>query len=285
MAKQLGPFFITGTISGISFYKSAGQYLARKAGGPSKKKIMTSPQFINTRRNLSEFAACSSDGAFLRRQLGGFLTLNDNYLYQRMTQHFTDLKNYDTASEYGQRRVGNALRHKEAKKSFCNFSFNRKALSEVLPSASSITQQQVLVPSANIIFPKQANRAFVTALRLQINFETKTCSSTPYTEECLDHESNKKEFSLIPLSTVKPGSGMIFYFLQIRFYNNDTLLHNGSEDRLGCIAIDPVLATENKIVLINGEILPYTIILPAKQTAVHLFTKNKIKATLKEAPA
>jgi hypothetical protein len=57
MAKQSNFVTFKGKMGGISFYEQKGKSVARKAGGPSKSKIMTSPKFERQRQNIKEFNA------------------------------------------------------------------------------------------------------------------------------------------------------------------------------------------------------------------------------------
>ena len=49
MAKQLGPFFITGTIEQVCFYKLDSCYYARSKSSLSRKRVLRDPAFKETR--------------------------------------------------------------------------------------------------------------------------------------------------------------------------------------------------------------------------------------------
>ena len=50
MAKQAGPFFITGTIDQICFYRMDGSYYARAKSSLDKKRVKKDPAFRETMR-------------------------------------------------------------------------------------------------------------------------------------------------------------------------------------------------------------------------------------------
>lgn len=284
MAKQAGPYFITGTIGGISFYKSGGEYLVRRAGGPSRKKINTSPKFEITRYNLSEFAACSAQGAFLRRRLAWFFKLNDKLMYRRMTKMFTQLKNYDTASAYGKRCVSQALKTDEGKRLFCNFAFSKQPLQETLLGRLFVsTTKELVLRDVKITFPTGANNVVLSAVRLQANLEHKSCSHAGYTPICMGVNSKTQTLRLVPEEVAGNTNGNEFYFLQLKFYCNDTWFESGAKDVVGCIAIDPALVKEDKPVSFKGEQLPFKL---SRLTAKKIKTSaKKITKEKKEAPA
>ena len=50
MAKQIGPYKITGTIQNICYYKMDGQYYARLKSSLDGKRVKTDPAFAETMR-------------------------------------------------------------------------------------------------------------------------------------------------------------------------------------------------------------------------------------------
>ena len=59
MARQVGPFFFTGTIYDITFYKMFDIYYARMKSSLSRKKVLTSPRFARTRMHANQLAEAS----------------------------------------------------------------------------------------------------------------------------------------------------------------------------------------------------------------------------------
>ncbi len=260
MAKQVGPFFISGTIQGISFYKSANTWLARRAGGPSKKQIQTSPNFERTRYNLSEFAACSANGAFMRRFMARSFKFNDSCMYRRFTKLLTQIKNYDTVSPYGQRCIAKALQSKAAKQLFCSFNFNKVALQQVVHILPTINQQQQICFAPNsVVLPPGANKVIITASQIQFNFTNKQATGYEYAALTLDKNNCAQQLRLTPLQINTAKKAMAFYFLQLRFFCNELPFANGNNDVLACIAIDPPSAKVVQPGLASAYRLPFAI--------------------------
>ncbi|MBL7919386.1 MAG: hypothetical protein JNJ40_03670 [Bacteroidia bacterium] len=260
MAKQVGPFFISGTIQGISFYKSGKAWLVRRAGGPGKKQIQTSPHFERTRYNLSEFAACSANGAFMRRFMARSFKFNDNCMYRRFTQLLTQLKNYDTVSPYGTRCISKALKHKPAKDLFCGFNFNTAALSDAVSVLPTVNNKQEICFAANsIAFPRGANKVVITALHAHFDFNSKQATGYEYSTQTLSKNNGWQPLCLKPLKNTRAKKAMAFYFLQLRFFCNELPFANGKKDVVACIAIDPPTDKVVPPALLSAYQLPFAI--------------------------
>ncbi|MFT3980036.1 MAG: hypothetical protein QM687_06165 [Ferruginibacter sp.] len=59
MAKQSGPVCVTGTIDGITYYKRAGAWLARKKSSLDKERVLNDPAFANSRKESQVFGEAS----------------------------------------------------------------------------------------------------------------------------------------------------------------------------------------------------------------------------------
>jgi hypothetical protein len=61
MAKQVGPFYFTGTLDDVIFYKSGDQYCIRSKGwSKTGKQMARDPQYSNTMRNARWFGRGST---------------------------------------------------------------------------------------------------------------------------------------------------------------------------------------------------------------------------------
>ena len=272
MAKQVGPFYISGTIQGISFYKSGNAWLVRRAGGPSKKQIQTSPHFERTRYNLSEFAACSANSAFIRRFMARSFKFNDNCMYRRFTRLLTQIKNYDTVSPYGRRCISKALKHKPAKALFCGFNFNTLALSDavcVLPTVNN--KQEICFAANSIVFPRGADKVVITALQAHIDVENKQAVGYEYTTLTLSKNNSAQPLCLKPLQNTDAKKAMAFYFLQLRFFCNELPFANGKKDVVACIAIDPPTDKVVPPAMLSAYQLPFAM----ARNRVHTGTRTK----------
>ncbi|MBF8149493.1 hypothetical protein ITJ86_06265 [Winogradskyella sp. F6397] len=86
MPKQKGIFKFKGTISGQCYYQLNGEYIVRKAVGPSRERINTDPAFVNVKRNNQEFAAATHLSKAIRRGLGDTgKAFQDTYMASRLT--------------------------------------------------------------------------------------------------------------------------------------------------------------------------------------------------------
>jgi hypothetical protein len=94
MGRQTGLIRVSGNMGGVSFYKSAGQDLARVANGPSKDKIQNDDNFVRTRENNSEFGGSATAGKSFRLALATSIpTMGDNRITSRLTALFKDICN------------------------------------------------------------------------------------------------------------------------------------------------------------------------------------------------
>lgn len=92
MSKQKGLIKLVGTIGGVSFYNSDGQYLARMAGGPTKERIQNDPNFVRTRENNVEFGGSAKVGKAFRTALSGVLqTMAGRRLTGQLTRLFKSI--------------------------------------------------------------------------------------------------------------------------------------------------------------------------------------------------
>ena len=86
MPKQKGIFKVTGTINGICYYKLNGEFISRKAVGPSKERITNDPAFAQIKSNNQEFGMASILSKAIRQGLPDFaLQLKDTYMASRMS--------------------------------------------------------------------------------------------------------------------------------------------------------------------------------------------------------
>jgi len=70
MAKQVGPFYISGgTVSDLTFYKMDGQYYVRQKSSLSRKRVLKDPKFKKTMENAGVLAKASRIASKLYRLL------------------------------------------------------------------------------------------------------------------------------------------------------------------------------------------------------------------------
>ncbi len=83
MARQIGPYYITGTIDDICFYQLDGQYYARLKSSLTGKRVKTDPRFARTREYAGLLAKASSLASAVYRSLPAHT--RNRQLYQRLT--------------------------------------------------------------------------------------------------------------------------------------------------------------------------------------------------------
>ncbi|MFC0773053.1 hypothetical protein [Terrimonas alba] len=69
MAKQIGPFFIRGTIDGICFYKMDGVYYARAKSSLDRKRVKRDPAFRETMRYAGLLGKAAKIAAAIYRKI------------------------------------------------------------------------------------------------------------------------------------------------------------------------------------------------------------------------
>jgi len=124
MAIIKGPFEITGSIKGVSFYKQAGsdKVIMRTKGGPTKEKIAKSPKFEKLRLNQQEWGGCVKMTAALRRAVFATSALSDFNVSAAFNGLNKEVQKCDKERPLGNRAIELTLR----KYVLDGYSFNRK---------------------------------------------------------------------------------------------------------------------------------------------------------------
>ncbi|WP_104733782.1 hypothetical protein [Hanstruepera ponticola] len=86
MPKQTGFIKLKGTLNGVCYYVLKGEYIKRRAAGPSKNRIYNDPAFKSVKANLQEFGG----GSKLAKAIGTGLQQNvaafkDSYMTSRLS--------------------------------------------------------------------------------------------------------------------------------------------------------------------------------------------------------
>ncbi|WNM18045.1 hypothetical protein [Flavobacterium capsici] len=224
MPKQKGLVKIEGSLDDITFFKRKDAFLVRLKGGVSKERIMTDPAYKRTRENMSEFTNVVDSGKYLRNGCSVLVkSAFDGTLSNRLVRTLSVVKNLDSTSIRGERKVAVGIETAAGKQELKGFDFNFKSpLSSVLfaPYALDTANGEVtingLVPLDMLNYPPHATHvAFRTAF-MNLDFGT-GISAIRYSDVStlpLDmHESN---VSLVP-SEVPPGGGDSYFLLLVEF--------------------------------------------------------------------
>ncbi|PBQ34676.1 hypothetical protein CNR22_23835 [Sphingobacteriaceae bacterium] len=114
MAFQVGDIKLSGTVNGISFYKSVFGWLVRAKGGPKRKQFKTSPAFVRSRENSEEFTACARAASTIRRLVIRHTGYKDKTLYHRLMKLMRLLADNDKESLRGKRDPMKGMQTRQA---------------------------------------------------------------------------------------------------------------------------------------------------------------------------
>ncbi len=123
MAIVKGPFQLSGSVSGVSFYTRRGsdQVIMRSKGGVSGDKIKRLPQYEGMRNQQKEWSGCTKFASGVRYAFGGLHRLADYNITSVLNGLGNKLQKSDTTGEKGKRPVQlSAFRQ-----SLDGFNFNR----------------------------------------------------------------------------------------------------------------------------------------------------------------
>src|SRR5579862_1387448 len=107
MAQLESEFEFTGSLGNLSAYKMRGvdRIVIRTKGGASRDKILKSPEFELTRRNISEFSGCSTAGRWVRYALYSQRALADYNISGPLNALMKSMQLLDKVSEWGKRSI------------------------------------------------------------------------------------------------------------------------------------------------------------------------------------
>lgn len=117
---------IKGAIDDLVFYNLNGIPVVRKKSGFNKEAYKNNPKYERVRENSSEFGHCSKVGKMLRQALHEYLEqCGDKYMYQVFAKVMTLIKDMDTSSQRGKRRVEIGLKNENALSLLKEFQFGK----------------------------------------------------------------------------------------------------------------------------------------------------------------
>ncbi|SFD98528.1 hypothetical protein SAMN05518672_10440 [Chitinophaga sp. CF118] len=165
MAILKGGLDFTGPVGNMSSYKRRDMEgtIVRMKGGASKKKIKTSPAFVRTRENNSDFTSYTKAGAKVRWALTYVRHLADYNFTYTLNQLCSIIQKEDKTSIRGQRAIL-LSQHRDMLE---GFSLNRKnTFDNVIrhplkcsvdrATGSAVVQVPKLLPGINIFLPWKA---------------------------------------------------------------------------------------------------------------------------------
>lgn len=225
MAKAKGILQVEGQLGDLVFYKMGGERYVRLKDLYRKQRIAHSPNFERTRENNCEFGQCSSAGKLVRNALAPLLIkTKDSQLAGRMLGVMNRIKDMDTNSPRGLRKVSEGLKTDEGKALISGFDFNSHArLGEVLQSNWQLDRQAGILripdftPDKQLRFPKGATQAVFSLAVLRVDFATGEYAVTFSLPVTVPRRSTPINLFLTPES-LPDGSGTLFSVLSISFF-------------------------------------------------------------------
>ena len=251
MARQNGILKVTGKLDDLSFYKSRDGFLVKTKSGVSKDRIQNDPAFVRTRENGTEFGESASAGKLLRVAVRNMLmNAGDLRVTSRLTQEMSKVKNYDTTSARGDRKVSVGLTDDNAKAILKGFNFNDRALLGTVlfaPFTLDTATGEIAMASLNtandISHATGATHVSLQAGFADVNFET-GISDIQYSPKVnLPIDSNATSAALTPAG-VPAGTGNKFYLLMLEFFQEvngvQYSLKNGAYNVLAIVGVDNI---------------------------------------------
>ena len=224
MAKSSGIIKIEGTVEDLTFYKRDGRNFVRRKGGIARERIENDPNFVRTRENNTEFGHSGNAGKVLRMAMGSLVfKAKDSKLASRMLQTMSQIKNLDTTSARGQRKVALGLATPAGKQLLQGFDFNINApLNGVLfaPYTTDLVNGTIdfvdLIPAEQLQFPQGATHVSLQCALLAIDFDTEV-SEIAYSN--IENLAINLTPTSIALTTTSVPSGTVqLLMLMLSFY-------------------------------------------------------------------
>lgn len=225
MAKFEGIFEIQGTLQGMSFYKSKDGMMVRKKGGISKQRIKNDPAFQRTRENGTEFGHNAKMSQLVRKSVAHLLSLaKDHRVSSRMSQYMSKVKNLDTVSPRGARKVWIGLASEEGKQLLKGFDFNiNSPFNSVFRSQYELDTSTGAVhipdfnPATHLNLPQGATHASFSVAVASLDFELGNYNTTYSPKENFALSSSTLDITLTP-SDLPEGTGTLFFYFLIEFF-------------------------------------------------------------------
>lgn len=225
MAKSSGIIKIEGTVEDLTFYKQNGKNFVRRKGGVPKERIQNDPNFVRTRENNTEFAHSGNSGKFLRMAMGSLVfKAKDPKLSARLLQVMSRIKNLDSSSVRGQRRVGVGLTTTQGKLLLKGFDFNANApLKSVffapfeLDSSTGAISIPDFIPAEQLQFPQGATHITLQSAVLALDFDTQV-SEVAYSNTVNLPINLQVTTSTLTPTDVPTGTGVQLFLFIVSFY-------------------------------------------------------------------
>jgi hypothetical protein len=248
MARQKGIVKLKGTLDDITFYKSKDGFIAKLKSGIPAETIRTSPNFVRTRENMSEFSTAAKEGKLLRTALHAYMVnAKDGRVTSRLTKLMSQILKLDATSVRGLRTVGVAISLPNAMLMLQGFNFNIKStMSAVLlvpysvNTSTGVITINNLLPANDIVAPEGATHFSLQGVWGKVDFTNKVYNvqSSPVVNTALTAAAST--ITLTP-TAAPTGTGTNVYLLLIQFFQMvNTVqysLRNGAFNSLAIVQV------------------------------------------------
>ncbi|HKX87291.1 MAG TPA: hypothetical protein VJL37_11515 [Flavobacterium sp.] len=225
MAKAKGIVHIEGSIDDFVFYTLKGERCVRRKDKKQGERIKNDANFERIRENNNEFGHCSGSGKLLRQGLASLVVkAKDDRLVSRMQRILSNIKDLDTVSVRGQRKVYEGLKTVEGKQLLKGFDFNvNTSLNKVLRTKWELAPEDNILhfpdfsPNQQLVFPEGATHARMVLAVTRVDFET-GIYATAYSPEMSVAKATTSVDLVLSTEHLPESNGFVFYVLAVSFF-------------------------------------------------------------------
>ena len=248
MARQSGLIKLKGTLDNVNFYKTKDGNLARMKTSVDAKRIANDPAFERTRENGREFGSSAGSGKLVRDAARPMaFNAADGRVAARMTKVMTDIKNLDSVSPRGSRKVAIGITNPAGLAAMKGFDFNKSALLGAIlykpytvDTASGEIVIANLVPQLDIAWPQGATHIQLSAGYAGVDFSTSEKDLQVSNEVNLPLDTTVSTVTLTPAGAPAVAATKLF-LLKIEFFQEvngvQYTLKNGAYNALKVVEV------------------------------------------------
>jgi hypothetical protein len=225
MARSKGIVKLQGSLGNLSFYDSVFGPIVRTKGGPSKEKIRSSPKLVRVREQNKEFGEAAKAAKLLRLSLKlkpkGIMTHSVTW---RVNQLMNSIKDKDTTSARGKRKVEKGLATTPGKNLMAGFDITEKAaLKKILlkPVVVNSTLQTIsikqFVPAKDVRSPKGATHLRITGGYTRIDIGKELFELKESSPVVLNVKSKASSTIVLQMNMAGLTTGYDLYFIFLEF--------------------------------------------------------------------
>ena len=227
MARNTGILKIQGTLENLTFYKTQDGHLVKTKGGVSGDKIANDANFARTRENGAEFGMAAGAGKLLRDTLRPLMqSVADNRVVSRVTQLMTQVKNFDTSNDRGERQVSVGFEVDAGKNVFKGVDLNLNApltsvfyKSILVDTSTGTVTLSGFTPKSDIYAPKGCTDLTIQTGWARVDFAGGVGDIVLSTVQSLPYDNNLQNMApIMPNGTPQTTTGIFFNVILISFF-------------------------------------------------------------------